>query len=307
MDLKQHSPKRLRTLARTVQRYTEEDGGSNPFLTAIEGFAILRSDHAKPPRHHIFRPALCITIQGCKWASFGDKRFTYRAGQALVVTVEMPSRGTVSAASPQEPFLGLVIELDRLILQEVTEALGMHLKADLKAKARGAFVVDLKPELVECALRSVRLLGSPEAIPMLYPGIMREICYWLLTGPCGDQILHMTMACEHDQRVIRAIRHLRDRFNQAICMEELALACGMSPATFHRQFKTVTSMTPVQYQKQLRLLEARRLMIASNAKVESAAFEVGYESVSQFSREYARFFGKPPRRDVSAWKCSQDI
>ena len=123
----------------------------------------------------------------------------------------------------------------------------------------------------------------------------------------SDQILHMTMANNHDQRITRAIRYLRDKFNQAICVEELALASGMSPATFHRQFKTVTSMTQVQYQKQLRLLEARRLMIASNVKVESAAFEVGYESISQFSREYTRLFGRSPRRDVSAWKCSQAI
>ena len=305
MHLNQHGRTRLQELAQVVQRYTEDDGGSNPFITSIEGFTILRSDHAKQPAHRILKPALCITIQGSKWAIFGEKRFDYHAWQALVVTVEMPSRGTVSAASPQEPFLGLVIELDRPVMQETIEELDLHLKPELKDRARGAFVMDLNPQLVDCALRSVQLLSTPDAIPMLYPGIMREICYWLLTGPGGDQIVSMTMATEQDSRVIRAINHLRDKFSDAVRVEDLALASGMSPATFHRQFKNVTSMTPVQYQKQLRLLEARRLMMASNTNVESAAFEVGYESASQFSREYTRMFGRPPRRDVSAWKFSQ--
>ena len=123
---------------------------------------------------------------------------------------------------------------------------------------------------------------------------MREICYWLLTGPGGEQIVHTTITNGHERRVIEAIHRLRDRFDQPVRIEDLAISAHMSPATFHRQFKSVTSMTPLQYQKQLRLLEARRLMIASNANVETAAFQVGYESPSQFSREYTRMFGTPP-------------
>jgi AraC-like DNA-binding protein len=299
-------PNRLQELARAVRRYTEADGGSNPFVTAIEGFTILRSEHAKQPSHRIFKPALCITVQGAKWATFGDKRYDYRAGQALVVSVEMPSRGTVSAASPTDPFLGLVIEFDRAIMQDVMEELGMRLKPSGGEKARAAFVTDLSSQLADCALRGVRLLETPEAIPTLYPGIMREICYWLLTGPGGDQIVHTTMANGHERRVLEAIHALRDRFSEAIHVEDLAVTARMSPATFHRQFKSVTSMTPLQYQKQMRLLEARRLMIASNANVETAAFQVGYESASQFSREYTRMFGRSPRRDVSALMFSEE-
>jgi transcriptional regulator GlxA family with amidase domain len=133
---------------------------------------------------------------------------------------------------------------------------------------------------------------------------MREICYWLLTGPGGEQIVHTTITNGHERRVIEAIHQLRDRFNEPVRVEDLAVHAHMSPATFHRQFKSVTSMTPLQYQKQLRLLEARRLMIANNANVETAAFQVGYESSSQFSREYTRMFGKPPRRDISALRFS---
>ena len=296
---------RLRELAQAVRRYTEADGGTNPFLTAIEGFAILRSDHAKTPAHRIFKPALCITVQGAKWATFGEKRYDYRAGQALVVSVEMPSRGTVSAASPAEPFLGVVIELDLAIMQDLMEELGMRAKPAGNETARGAYVTALSSQLLDCALRGMQLLDRPEAIPILYPGIMREICYWLLTGPGGEQIVHTTLTSGHERRVIEAIHHLRDRFNEPVRVEDLAIHAHMSPATFHRQFKSVTSMTPLQYQKQLRLLEARRLMIASNANVETAAFQVGYESSSQFSREYTRMFGKPPRRDISALRFSE--
>ena len=292
-------PLRLQELARAVERYTTAHGGSNPFITAIEGFTILRSEHPGQPSHRIFRPALCIPIQGAKWATFGDKRFDYRAGQALVVSVEMPSRGTVSAARPAEPFLGLVIEFDRAILQDVIEELGIGLKLAGPERARGAFVVELTWQLADCALRALRLLETPKAIPVLYPDILREICYWLLTGPGGNQIVHQTVAHGRERKVIDAIHTLRDRFSQSIRIEDLAVDARMSLATFHRQFKCVTSMTPLQYQKQLRLLEARRLLIASDASVETAAFQVGYESASQFSREYTRTFGKSPRRDAS--------
>ena len=290
---------RLGALAVAIRRYTETHDGGNPFVTAIEGFTILRSDHEKQPSHRIFKPALCMTLQGAKWATFGDQRFDYRAGQALVVSIEMPSRGTVSAASATEPFLGIVIEFDRAILQEVIEQLGARVAGAELDKTQGAFVMNLSEPLLDCALRGLRLLETPQAIPILYPGIMHEICYWLLTGPGGRHIVRMAMAKGHEQGVVEAIHALRDRFAEPVRIENLAEVARMSPTTFHRQFKTVTSMTPLQYQKQLRLLEARSLMISRNMNVETAAFQVGYESSSQFSREYNRMFGKAPRRDIS--------
>ena len=256
------------------------------------------------PVHRILEPAICITIQGAKCAIVGENRYVYREGQAFIVTVEVPCHYTVPVASPTHPYLGLLIKLDRAYTQEVIEELGIRLKHASDDSARGAFVLDLSPQLLDCALRSVRLLDTPEAIPMLYPGIMREICYWLLAGPGGDQIVHITMANGYDRRVIQAIQRLRDKFSEPILVEDLASAAGMSPATFHRRFKSVTSMSPLQYQKQLRLLEARRLMTAGNTNVESVAFKVGYVSASQFSREYTRMFGKSPRRDISTWRSS---
>ncbi len=229
---------------------------------------------------------------------FGQKRFKYPAGKALVVSVEMPSRGTISAASLTEPFLGVVIEFDLSIMQDVIEQLAEDLSTGEIEQGQGIFVTDLDEALTDCVLRSLRLLDTPKAIPMLYPGIMREICYWLLTGTNGKQIVPLVSANGCDQRVIRSIHYLRDHFSKPVHMEHLAKVAHMSPATLHRQFKAVTAMTPLQYQKQTRLLEARRLMMATDANVETAAIQVGYESSSQFSRDYSRMFGKPPRRDI---------
>ncbi len=298
-------PSILDGLVEAIRRYTDEQMGPSPFITPIHGLVILRSDHVRQPNHLIFKPALCIVAQGAKWAIFGDKRLDYRAGQALVVSVEMPSLGAVAEASPSEPFLGLIIEFDLGLMREVMDQLDT-LPSPSSERSRGVFVTDIDFDgpLAECALRMVRLLSTPKAIPLLYPSIMREICYWLLTGPHGSEVMQMAMAKSHTQRVVSAIHVLRDRFSETIRIEELASMAKMSPSAFHRQFKSITSMTPLQYQKQLRLLEARRLMIADEANVETAAFQVGYESASQFSREYSRMFGMSPRRDVASLRVA---
>lgn len=291
----------LVTLLEAVRRYTEAQVGESPFRTAIEGLTILRSDHEKRPNHILFKPALCITVQGAKWAIFGDQRFDYRAGQALVVSVEMPALGTVAAASPSEPYLGVILEFDLAVLRQVMDELKTPPEPS-NAVARGVFVTDFNGPLEDCALRMVRLLDTPAAIPVLYPAIMREICFWLLTGPHGGDVVKMTLTNSHAHRVLSAIHLLRDRFAQPIRIEELALVAQMSPSAFHRQFKAITSMTPLQYQKQLRLLEARRLLASQAINVETAAFQVGYESPSQFSREYSRMFAISPRRDIASLK-----
>jgi AraC-like DNA-binding protein len=306
--LEQRASRKLQELAQNLRQYTDGADGSDTFLTAIDGLSILRSDQANLPAHCLFKPALYMTLQGAKWATFGEKRYEFAAGHALMVAVDIPSRGTVTIASSKKPYLGLVIELDFGIMQEVAEEIEMALTVSGKPRARGAFVLKLNPQMVDCAQHAIRLLETPKAIPTLYPGIMREICYWLLTDPEGHQVSQiMMMANGHDQRIIRTIHTLRDKLSETIRVEELALAANMSSATFHRQFKSVTGMSPLQYQKQLRLHEARRLMIFSNAMVESAARDVGYASVSQFSREYTRMFGASPRRDVSTWRRSRPI
>ena len=289
----------LDDLAQELRHYTDLRDATNPHITAIEGFLILRADRPKLPSYRLFRPALCITVQGAKWAIFGDRRYEYRAGQAMVVTVEMPSRGAVSEASPGEPFLGFVLALDLAVLHELAEQMPPQAPPPASGAA-GVCVVDLCEEALDCLRRCVRLLDTPEAIPVLYPGMQRELCYWLLARPGGEQILRMAIASSHEGRLISAIHARKTRFAEPVRVDELAAIAGMSTATFHRQFKATTAMSPLQYQKQLRLLEARRLMLTSGSNVEAAALQVGYESASQFSREYARMFGRPPRRDVHA-------
>ncbi|MGJ4939814.1 AraC family transcriptional regulator [Bradyrhizobium sp. HKCCYLS1011] len=283
-------------LAEALLRYTEKQPGKSPYMTPI--LAILRSDHPNPPAHMISRPAMCIVAQGAKWATFGDQKLEYRAGQALVVGVETPSIGRVVEASPGTPCLVLAFELDLAIIRSVAE--GLDAPPQLTGEPGcGVFVTDFQGPLADCALRLVRLLDTPQAIPTLYPVIMREICYWLLTGPHGGDIARLTLINSPSQRVISAVHSLRGRFRDTVRIEELAAVAQLSPSAFHRQFKALTSLTPLQYQKQLRLLEARRLMVSRGVNVETACFEVGYESPSQFSREYARMFGAPPKRDVT--------
>ncbi|MBI1202724.1 MAG: helix-turn-helix domain-containing protein [Rhodopseudomonas sp.] len=284
-------------LAEALLRYTDRRPGESLFMTAIDGLAIMRADHPKPPSHMIFKPAMCIVAQGAKWATFGDNRLEYTAGQALVIGVETPSIGRVVEASPGEPCLVLAFELDLAIMRSVAEGLDTPPIASGEP-GRGVFVTDFQGPLADCALRLVRLLDTPKAIPTLHPIIMREICYWLLTGPHGGDVARLTLANGPSWRVISAMHSLRNRFKEAVRVAELAAVAQMSPSAFHRQFKALTSLTPLQYQKQLRLLEARRLMISRAFNVEAAAFEVGYESASQFSREYTRMFGAPPKRDI---------
>ena len=284
-------------LADALLRFTERQDGESPYLTAIESMAILRTDHPRPPMHRLSQPALCIVAQGAKWATFGAERLEYRAGQALVVGVETPSVGRVFEARPGQPCLVLMLGLDLAMLRSVAEALDPP-PTPSGVAGRGVFVAQVGDGLADCALRLVRLLDTPQAIPMLYPIIMREICYWLLAGPQGGEVARLVLATSPSQNLVAAIHRLRERFREPIRVEDLAQAARMSPSALHRQFKALTSLSPLQYQKRLRLLEARRLMISTGVNVESAAFEVGYESPSQFSREYARMFGAPPKRDV---------
>ena len=296
-------PSRLPELTALANWYTDAKRENRLYATPVEGVSTLRSDPLVRPVQCMIKPALCITIQGSKAATFGSKLYEYPAGHGLVVTAEMPERGTVCAPSKEKPYLGLVLELNLQTLQELVEEDSAESRTNTKCRGAGPYTLELNNQIIDCAIRTMRLFSTPEAIAALYPGIMRETCYWLLRGPGGDQLRRiMVTANGHDRRVMQAVQDLRDRFRESVHVEELAKAVHMSPTTFHRQFKMITSMAPLQYQKQLRLFEARRLMISDHASVENAALEVGYVSVSQFSREYVRMFGSPPRREISAWR-----
>jgi len=285
------------SLVQVVRDYTERQSGGSPFFTDIDGMWILRADHDKPASHRIFKPALCVVVQGSKWSTFGDRRFDYKAGQALLVSIEMPALSKVVDASPEEPYLSVVIELDLAAMREVMVGIDIP-AARASSNGQGVLVTEIDGPLSDCILRMVRLLETPQAVAVLAPLIMREMCYWLLTGPHGHEVAQIVLAKGHVPRVINAIYALRDQFTKSVRIEELAAIAQLSLSAFHRQFKELTSMTPLQYQKRLRLLEARHLMISGVANAETAAYQVGYESASQFSREYFRMFGSSPRRDI---------
>jgi AraC-like DNA-binding protein len=293
----------LEALVEAILRYTEKQEGPSPYIPPVENMFIIRSDQPNPPVYRLSRPAMCIVAQGAKWANFGGSRFEYKAGEALIVGVETPSVGRVAQASPDQPCLVLAFELDLDIMRSVAAELEESPKVSGEI-ARGVFVTNFDGPIADCAVRMVRLLDSPKATRTLYPVIMREICYWLLVGPHGSDIARMAMMNTPSQRVLEAMRWLREHFSETVRVEKLADIAQLSLSAFHRQFKALTSLSPMQYQKQLRLLEGRRLMALQGANAETAAFEVGYESASQFSREYARMFGEPPRRDLKRMKSA---
>lgn len=298
-------------LAAALLRYTESQPGSSPYVTPVEGLFILRSDLPRPPTFRSARPAICIVAQGAKWASFGGEQLEYGAAQALVVGVDTPSQGRVYEASPDKPCLVLILELDLAIVRAVAQEMPSPPApaGDIGtggSGGRGVFVANFDGPLDDCALRAVRLLDTPDAVGVLYPMILREICYWLLKGPHGAEIARLASTESPSHSLLRAVDNLRLHFAEPMRVDALAEVAQLSPSAFHRQFKALTGLPPLQYQKQLRLLEARRLLLSQSSSVQAAAFEVGYESASQFSREYTRMFGAPPKRDSEHAKAMRE-
>ena len=287
------------TLIAALNQYLDSNGGDDGVLvTPIEGLFLMRSTGERLPHHVMYKPALCITVQGAKQVLFGDKLFDYGEMQALVVGVEQPGVGRVTRASVREPYLGIVLQLDLGILRQVTAQLSPPPKPNGNARM-GVFAMEVDGPLADCLGRMIQMLGTPQAAPILFPAIMREISYWLLTGESAGEICKLVSPNGRTQRIAEAICLLRGDIARPIRIEQLADTAQMSPSSFYQHFKLLTSLTPIQYQKQLRLLEARRLMVEGGANVTGAAYRVGYESVSQFSREYARMFGTPPKRDIA--------
>jgi len=289
-----------------MQFIEASDGGDNGvFSTGIDGLHIMRSTELKMPHPMVYKPALCVVVQGAKQLMLNDRVIDYAEMQALIISIELPASGRVIQASAEKPYVAISLEFDVGMMREVMEQLDAPPKPTGSARL-GIFVEDLSQPLADCLVRLTRLLATPRAIPVLYPAIMREICFWMLTGPNGGEVCKLVLPDSQTRRIADAIHLLRDNFTEPVRIEQLAAAARMSPSSFHQHFKTLTSMTPLQYQKQMRLLEARRLMVAGSANVENAAYRVGYESASQFSREYARMFGAPPKRDVADMRVAAE-
>lgn len=268
-------------------------------LTQVSGLRIGRTHGRVAPRHMAYRPSLCIVAQGTKEVLAGARTITYGDMQSLVVTVDVPVLSQVVEASPDRPFVGGTLALNPDIIFEVAGRMSST-GALSDEPASGLTVADIDEQITASFVRLVELVDKPEAIDVLFPEIMREIAYWLLSGPTGQDVARMVMPRTQPARIAKAIAQLKHEFEGPINVAELARTAGMSLSAFHQHFKALTSMSPLQYQKHLRLLEARRLMLSDGERAGAAAFTVGYESVSQFSREYARMFGSSPSREPRA-------
>ncbi|NJM89656.1 MAG: AraC family transcriptional regulator [Hydrococcus sp. RU_2_2] len=287
---------RCQELATLVMRHTESKG-NGIHSTAIEQLDLTRSDTVSTALHNVYQPILALVVQGQKQALLGEEKYQYGAAQYLIVSVDLPLSGFVVEATPDKPYLGMKLNLDLMQLCDLVAQMSHSLNKK-ENSLRGISVSNADTGLIECAFRLVKLLDTPQHIPMLAPLITRELYYRLLVGEQGEAVRQIATSGSSMQRIARAINLIKAEFTQPIQIEDLARRVNMSTSSFHQHFKQVTSMSPLQYQKHLRLLEARRLMLAENADAAYAAYQVGYESPSQFSREYSRMFGAPPIRDI---------
>ncbi len=280
-------------LAERIARAIREDGR----VEVLQGLYLNRSSMPTNPLHGVSEPSFCVIAQGSKEVLLGESVYRYDAAHYLLATIELPVVSQVIEASSERPYLSLRVVLDPVLVGSVMVEAG-HLSLRNGGDARAMDVSPLDAELLDATVRLVRLLDKPSEERVLRPLITREIVYRLLMGEQGARLRHLALLGGQSESIAEAIVRLRREFNKPLRIEHIARQVGMSVSGFHHQFKAVTAMSPLQFQKQLRLQEARRLMLGENLDAASAGYRVGYEDASQFSREYKRLFGQPPMRDV---------
>jgi AraC-like DNA-binding protein len=288
-------PARQQELSARVARLTPFDGTHQSVLPSL---AMARSSVPTACMPTVYQPCLAIVVQGRKRALLNDEVFHYDALNYLVVSVTLPGMGQILEATPEQPYLSLRLNLDPEEIARLVLDLGDRRPAPAVTD-RGLFVARLDEPLLDAVLRMVKLLDTPEDIGVLGPVIQREIYYRILRGELGYRLVDLAQSEGGNHRVVRAIEWLKQHYAIPLRIEELADTVHMSPSALHHRFKAVTAMSPLQYQKHLRLHEARRLMFADGIESASAGHRVGYESASQFSREYRRLFGAPPRSEIA--------
>jgi AraC-like DNA-binding protein len=285
------------TLLKAVRRYAETYADpAGVARTPIPGLTTIRATAPSGLDYAISRPLVCLVLQGTKHVTMGNRAFTFRAGDSLLITADVPTVSRITRASIAVPYFSLVLDLDPAVIAD----LAVEMKSVPIAEGAPVHHEPTDAEVADAALRLIRLIERPASVPVLRTQLVREMHYWLLAGRHGAAIRRLGWPDGHAQRVARAVAVLRAEFTQPLRVARLAAVAGMSPSSFHQHFRTVTSLSPLQFQKQLRLIEARRLMLSDGVTSSTAAFAVGYESVSQFTRDYGRMFGLPPVRDTKA-------
>ncbi|MCX5497033.1 AraC family transcriptional regulator [Kaistia dalseonensis] len=265
--------------------------------TPIPRVTLMRSGNMTMPSRVLYEPLFCIVAQGAKRVIVGDNVLIYDAAKYLVVSVDLPASGEIIDASPEEPYLAFSLRLDRAMLAAMLLELAEI--EDDGAPVAGMAVSAVDADLLDPVIRMLKLLDRPRDLPVLGPMLEREILYRLLCGAQGRMLRQIALSDSRLSCISRVIDWIKHNYAEAARVEMLAEIAGMSASSFHRHFKAVTSMSPLQFQKQIRLQEARRLLLARPADAGSIGFAVGYESQSQFTREYNRLFGAPPARDAA--------
>lgn len=276
-----------------LQRAMPNDGVQEP----MEGLTLLRTSRTTETIHAVLKPSLCIIAQGSKEIYLGEERFKYEPCSFLLATMAAPVIGRVLEASEETPYLAIAISLDATLISSVLLETKQKLKNN-QEDSKGIVVSPLDTTLFDTVLRLLRLLNSPSDVHILFPHILKEIIYRLLSGAQGHKLMNMTVLGGHSNRILNAIGLIRHNFSGSLQVKDIAAQVGMSVSSFHHHFKEVTAMSPLQFQKTLRLQEARHLMLGGNLDAAHAGFKVGYEDASHFNRDYKRLFGLPPMKDI---------
>jgi AraC-like DNA-binding protein len=280
-------------LVERIGRAVPEDGT----VQTLPGLALTRLSVPQQPLHGVLEPSLAVVAQGRKEVLLGENPYHYDHAHYLLTTVALPSVFRVIEASPERPYLCLRLELPPTLVSAVMMEAG-HAAPAGRADVRAAAVSPLDANLLDACVRLVRLVEAPAEAPVLLPLLQREIIYRLLVGEQGARLRHLAVLSGFSPDIARAVWRLRQDFAQPLRIEELARELGMSVSGFHHHFKAVTALSPLQFQKQLRLQEARRLMLGENLEAAVAAARVGYHDAAYFNREYKSLFGSPPTRDI---------
>lgn len=294
MDIQQN-------LIDAVRLYAQEHGNADGIAaTPVPGLRLVCAEAPSGNMHSSYRPLVCLVLQGAKRLLVGRREQVCVAGQSVIVAADMPVSGQIIRASRARPYVALAVELDMALLRELAGEMDGE-PSPAASWQETLFLQDTDAAILESSARLMRLIGHPQAIPLLYPGLMKELHYWLLAGPHRQQLQLFATPESRAGRLTLAIEVLKTDFRSRVRAEHLAQAASMSLTTFHKHFKDLTALTPGQYQKRLRLIEARRLMLYEGANASTAAYDVGYESVPQFTRDYGRMFGISPRRDTRGY------
>ena len=290
----------LEGLGQSIAQWTDK---GDQLVTAIPGLSLYRRDEPTQPMSGMYEPSICLIAQGAKRVLLGDETYVYDAQHFLITSVNLPTVAQIIKASRERPWLGLKLKLDQ---REISQLMVDSNLPPLRTQqsSRGMAIGEVTLPLISAFQRLIDLLAEPKDIPILAPIIQREIVYRLLVGDQGARLRQMAPAGSQSQQIARAIDWLKSHFTNPVRIEDLATQVNMSTSTFHHHFRALTAMSPLQYQKCLRLNEARRLMLSERLDATSAAFQVGYQSPSQFSREYSRSFGAPPLRDITNLRTS---